>query len=546
MPAQYQFHTPGSRSNIVPITEPLRDDQIVNSAGGYVWAVDNWTRARRFLILGSEGGSYYASERQLAAENAKAVIACLAENGKRMVDMIVEVSERGLAPKNDPAIFALALACTGQYGSKYATALRTVHEYALEALPRVCRTATHLFTFCEYVQAFRGWGRGLRNAVARWYTSKTAEQAAYQMVKYRQRNGWTHRDLLRLAHPKVHVIGTPSDKASLNAVFQWATKNTVNLEHAPYLIEAFETVQISKDKRQVIDYIQSHNLTREMLPTHWLNDADVWGALLEHMPMTAMIRNLGKMSALELLKPNSDAERKVIQALSDVDAIKKARVHPIAILTALKVYEQGHGDKGSLKWKSAPRVLDALDAAFYLSFQAIEPANKRFLLALDVSGSMGSGAVAGVNGLTPRIASAAMAIVTARTEQQYDMVAFSHQLVPINLTARTSLNDAVRMMQAIPMGGTDCAVPMVYAMERKIAVDTFVVYTDSETWCSVHPVQMLQKYRDSMGIPAQLIIVGMVSNGFTIADPNDKGMLDVVGFDSSAPAVMAEFARGNV
>jgi 60 kDa SS-A/Ro ribonucleoprotein len=45
------------------------------------------------------------------------------------------------------------------------------------------------------------------------------------------------------------------------------------------------------------------------------------------------------------------------------------------------------------------------------------------------------------------------------------------------------------------------------------------------------------------GIPAKLIVAGMASTGFSIADPDDGGMLDVVGFDSAAPAVMADFAR---
>jgi 60 kDa SS-A/Ro ribonucleoprotein len=45
---------------------------------------------------------------------------------------------------------------------------------------------------------------------------------------------------------------------------------------------------------------------------------------------------------------------------------------------------------------------------------------------------------------------------------------------------------------------------------------------------------------------AKLIVVGMVSNGFSIADPNDAGMLDVVGFDTSAPAVMADFSAGRI
>ena len=45
-----------------------------------------------------------------------------------------------------------------------------------------------------------------------------------------------------------------------------------------------------------------------------------------------------------------------------------------------------------------------------------------------------------------------------------------------------------------------------------------------------------------MGIGAKLVVIGMVSNGFTIADPNDAGMLDVVGFDTATPSVIADFA----
>lgn len=51
--------------------------QIPNSAGGYSWAVDQWGRLRRFLVLGSEGGSYYASEQTLTLENANHVLKCI-------------------------------------------------------------------------------------------------------------------------------------------------------------------------------------------------------------------------------------------------------------------------------------------------------------------------------------------------------------------------------------------------------------------------------------------------------------------------------------
>ena len=141
--------------------------QVPNSTGGFVWAVDDWARLRRFLILGSEGGSYYATEAKLTRENAKAVERCLAEDGPRAVAEIVRVSDEGRAPKNDPALFALAMAAGADD--------EATRKAALEALPQVCRTGTHLFQFATFVEGFRGWGRALRRAVGRWYAAQSAD-----------------------------------------------------------------------------------------------------------------------------------------------------------------------------------------------------------------------------------------------------------------------------------------------------------------------------------------------------------------------------------
>ena len=74
-----------------------------------------------------------------------------------------------------------------------------------------------------------------------------------------------------------------------------------------------------------------------------------------------------------------------------------------------------------------------------------------------------------------------------------------------------------------------------------------MIFTDSETWASdVHPGQALRDYRRRSGIDARLIVVGMVSNGFSIANPSDPGMLDVVGFDTGTPEVIAGFAGGSL
>src|SRR4051812_10627607 len=143
------------RPRQTPQAEPIPGLPMVpNSAGGYAFAVDDWKRLERFLVLGSEGGSYYATERALTIENAQAVVRCLDADPVRAIRTIVAVSDSGRAPRNDPAVLALAIA------------VGMGHKAALEALPRVRRTGTHLFQFIEAVQGVRGSGRALRHAVA--------------------------------------------------------------------------------------------------------------------------------------------------------------------------------------------------------------------------------------------------------------------------------------------------------------------------------------------------------------------------------------------
>ena len=109
------------------------------------------------------------------------------------------------------------------------------------------------------------------------------------------------------------------------------------------------------------------------------------------------------------------------------------------------------------------------------------------------------------------------------------------------------MDDVVKSISGLPFGGTDCALPMLEAMKHQWPVDLFVIYTDNETWAgSIHPAQALRQYRQRMGIPARLVVVGMASNGFSIADPADGGMLDVVGFDTATPQVIADFGTGNM
>jgi 60 kDa SS-A/Ro ribonucleoprotein len=533
--------------------------QVENSNAGYVWPVDDWTRLRRFLILGSEGGSYYAGEWQLTRQNADAVQRCIADDGERVVAEIVRISGEGRAPKNDPALFALAMAAgLGDDRTRQA---------ALEALPQVARTGTHLFRFAQFVECFRGWGRSLRRAIGRWYAVKPADALAYQAVKYRQREGVSHRDLLRLAHPARAVsAGNPTlDVSPEHArLFEWIVRGG-ETEGLPRIVEGFVRAQSAASPPESAALVREYGLPREALLGEHLTSREVWEALLEDMPMTALVRNLASMTRVGVVQPGSAGTAKVVEQLGETERIRRARVHPIALLAALRTYASGRGARGRGEWRPVREVVDALDAAFYSAFENVEPTGKRLLLALDVSGSMMGGSVAGVPGLTPRDASAALALVTASTEPNYEIVGFyagrggwkaaqqrrwyqgDDGLTPLAISPRQRLGDAIREVTNLPFGGTDCALPMLYALAYEREVDTFVIYTDSETWAGdVHPAEALREYRRTSRIDARLVVVGMVSNGFSIADPGDGGMLDVVGFDTATPQLVSDFARGDV
>jgi 60 kDa SS-A/Ro ribonucleoprotein len=570
--------------NVTPQRESAREDQVKNRAGGFVFKASSWMQLDRFLVLGAEGNTYYSTERELTRDNAKNVLACLKADGVKTVARIAEISFAGRAPKNDPAIFALALAATDETEATRAAAYAAVNQ--------VCRTGTHLFQFLSTYAALHGGkigGAGIQKAIARWYVGKKPDALAMQVLKYQNRESWSHRDALRLAHGN----GIKELSAEHAAIFEWirtggdedkgfskrifARKGHGRVEYAaadrsklPALLDAYAEMKATTNVARAINLIVDHGFTREMIPTALLNSPDIRQALLLPnetskfgMPMTAMIRNLGKMSAVGLIKPFGEASKFISKRLQDPISLRHARVHPIQLLSAARVYAQGHGEKGKLTWTADQRIVDALDEGFYAAFHSIEPTGQNWLLALDVSGSMASGNIAGVPGLTPREASAVMAMVTARTEDNWHCVGFtqashgraggkwsggSPSLTDVKISPKMRLRDVLKVTSELPMGGTDCALPMLYASGDNLDVDVFCVITDNETWAgSIHPFQALCAYRAKSGKSnSKLIVMGMTATDFTIADPTDPGMLDVVGMDAATPAIMADFARSSM
>ena len=291
---------------------------------------------------------------------------------------------------------------------------------ALNGLPLVARTGSQLQMFIDYIGTMRGWGRGLRRAMGKWYTDKDLNAAVYQAVKYRQRYNWNHRDLLRKAHPK-------AASSVFNDFFAWITQGTMPPDNPNFaLIRAYEQAKTANPKA-LAALIRAHDMTWEMMPSEQLDKPEVWEALAEHMPLTALVRNLATLTRVGTIAPMKSAwvcER--LNAIGNARTEDFTRIHPIAVLSALLTYRSGKSVRGSNAWTPVPQVVDALDKAFDQSFATAPQTNQRFYLGIDVSGSMGGGQVAGVPGLTPRMAAAAMAMAIARREPNYYIAGFAN------------------------------------------------------------------------------------------------------------------------
>jgi len=617
-------------SQLKPI--PGRTDMVENYAGGYGWEVNDWMKLRRWLVLGSQGGTYYVGEQELTQDNCDAAIRLIQSDGPEVVKCVTEISESGSAPRNDYALFVLAM-CTSLGDDETKKA-------AFAAIPKVARIGTHLVHLVKFAEQFRGWGGGFKRAVARWYGEKSPRDIVYQALKYRSREGWSQRDILRSCHVKpssdvydfvyryiTHGVGEPlfvistelaealmyESTNGLTAEFrqngvefigrpkvqkvngEWRvldyedgkvkqsfciksngsdlpvdvyedalvySMNDVTRLVEKYredkvdMIEGAELAKRATSTPDIVRLIQRYNLPRECIPTQFLKEKDVWQVLLtagRGMPMTAMIRNLGNMSSNGLLVQGAfDIIKYIRERLTNPEILKRARIHPLAVLSALCTYGAGKGFRGSNEWPVVGDIVDALDKAFYLSFDNVTPTNQNICIGLDVSGSMGGGNVNGIPGMQPRMAACALAMVTYRTEPNVAVVAFSHELVPVEMRRGEDLKSLMDRTARIPFGGTDAALPILWAMDMyksnsDIVFDAFITYTDYETWAgSIHPCQALQEYRNLTNRPAKLVTVGLTSEEFTIADPESSESMDFVGFDTAAPEVMSQFLRGEI
>ncbi|XP_028329518.1 RNA-binding protein RO60 [Gouania willdenowi] len=522
---------------------------LTSTGGSCLWDVSNKVKFCRFLCYGSEGDIYTAREEGcFSLENSGALVSMLEDGrGVEVVEEIKKFSRDGQAARLAPSIFALALCSQHEE-------LNT-RQAAFKALREVCRDPAHLFCFIQYKKELkRGmkcgmWGRALRNALSHWYNEQDALCLAAAVTKCKQREGWSHLDLLRLSHIKpskdaIALISKYVTKGWKEVQLAYADKeNSEEVVRVLSYLEVAEKVRHSCDETEVINLIEEHGLERDQLLTNHLKSKEVWRALLKEMPLHSLLNSLGKMTSNKVLAPGSSATLTVCERIQCDTVLKKAKIHPFSILLTLENYKRGHGYRGKTKWEPDISVLKAMDSAFYKSFLNVEPTGKRFVVAVDVSTSLSS-LVPGTS-ISTAVAAAAITMIFARTEVHTQVLAYSEGAVfPCSISADMTLAETTVELVKIPSGSTDCTLPITWAMEEDKSVDMFIILTNNPLWgFAASPVETLKKHRQTTGANSKLVMCGLTSIGHAITDTPDRGVLNICGFDLGALNVICNFAR---
>ncbi|XP_031610703.1 60 kDa SS-A/Ro ribonucleoprotein isoform X1 [Oreochromis aureus] len=538
----------------------------LNSTGVGSWEISDKAKLCRFLCYGSERDLYSTKENgRIKLENTGALQSMLEEKrGAEVLEEIKRFAQDGRAVRLEPSIFALALCSQNpDVNTKQA---------AFKALKDVCREPAHLFSFIKYKKELKEhmkcgiWGRALRRALSDWYNEQDAMSLAAAVTKCKQREGWSHQDLLRLSHTKpardaIALISKYVTKGWKEV--QVAHENKENAEEVIRVLsylEVVEKVKHSRDETEVVTLIEEHKLEREQLLTEHLKFKQVWSALLKEMPLHSVVKMLGRLTSGKVLEPGSSETQFLCDRIQSETALKQAKIHPFSILLATENYKKGHGYQGKPKWEADRNILKAMDSAFYKSFMNVEPVGKCFVVAVDMSGSPSS-IVPGTS-ISTAAAAAAIAMILARTEADTHVLVYSQEaMVPFSISADMTLKEATdelvkstRERGAQPSGSAfmlqflsesrGCTVPIQWATENRKAVDVFVILsTNPLLMLTASPVESLKKHRETSGANSKLVMCDLTNTGFPIGDTEDRGLLTISGFDLGAFSVIRNLAQ---
>lgn len=480
----------------------VKQKKVINDACGYSYEVTKEILFDRFLYLGVISDNLYNS----VSEQIRINIANVRELPYTyVVDKAVNALANNKVHSIHPAMLSLAIV----FRSDDVNARR----YVANNINKAFNTPYYLYTFVNYVQQIRrGWSKLLRKIVSTYYQELDTYKFEQYAWKFKQRDGWSHKDLIRLSHP----VFDESKKDEI-------AKFILNPDYIPVgcdNINAVKRIQHSVSEDVIADLVTKFNITREGIPTEYMTNVTVLEALVKNMPHQALLRNLNNLTK------HGVSHSLILDRLKTVS--KNSKINVFHSLLAYLMYSKNDN--------AYYNVLHFLEEYIIETFKTITKIKGKTLIAVDVSGSMQTTSSISKE-LSCTDVAAVLASLLHNVCDNSEVYTFDTRIRKIDIGKNISLKEVQKKLCANG-GGTDVSLPFTLPN-----FDNIITITDNMTWADGNRYESesyISNYRRRNGNHVRAVNIQAVVNEYTNFSTNDAGTLDIPGTVSNLVEIITE------
>ncbi|XP_011506346.1 PREDICTED: 60 kDa SS-A/Ro ribonucleoprotein-like [Ceratosolen solmsi marchali] len=493
---------------------------------------------------------------------------------KDIVSLIIQEHDRKLIQNPETLIFVLAM-CAQQHEKE------NLRRKAYDAVCKVCKSPEHFILFnkfCSLINKHKdcpkkgGNGHGWRNAVKKWYYSKTPMELAKIATEFKSRYGWKHKDIIKLAH----IRTTGSDREIVFKYMLFGFKKlketlpdpNTQSETAEEIMKFFESVEDlkhCKDRIRSAALIDSLNLTLDHVPEHMLKFEEVWNLLVSSMSLSMILKNLQRIHNLGFLKSNGAMTLKVLDSLNPQN-VTKEKIHPAVFLITVKNYLNAGKSLSYEKRKikeqakkplpSPPKankeIVDALYDMLNFSFSHLQATNHRYFIAIDTSRRMIENGCWRNGNVNAFEAGCLIAYSLIRTEKNVTIATFKNSVVEsviINADDHDDLTflQFMKKLQSKTLENIDVAKLITEAFKKHNHYDVFINLIDKIDDLPEYSEDDIDMYKKKLKLPISNFIRFVncaLSDSSTFRRKFfGENIVYICGFDEKVPYIIEAFAR---
>jgi len=317
----------------------------------------------------------------------------------------------------------------------------------------------------------------------------------YQFAKYNRKTTVKLKDVLRITHPKHKEIYNKIINDCLTPPETW------EVVVSNYKDRGFE------NKKAAWEYLIGTN----------------------KLPYMASLRNIRNLIDEDI---DEAKLKKVLEYISNPDAVKKSRQLPFRFLSAYKELDT-HDIRHSGK------VLDALEDAIELSLSNIPRLDGTTFMSSDVSYSMNH-PLSRMSSISYReLGIVLMCMADKFCDESYISI-FGSNFTPLTTTKRSGILENAKRISDLDSGCSTNGYKIIeYLIDKKLSVDRIMIYTDMQMYNDRYSyggsefADVWRKYKSSVNPRTKLYIFNLAAYAEPMVPEDDPSVCIISGWSDN-------------